>query len=119
MGGLRGAVLFIQREKNQVLEIRVQLDDFSGEGDFGIYSNPMIYNGNALDSCSADVVGSQIPNGNLTEKHGPLTFKMSVTNDQLKAYGKDGILGMFNALIIYFHLPLRTQVYWKSANPRV
>lgn len=93
MGGLRGAISFVQREKNQPVEIRVQLDVFSGEGDFGIYSNPMIYNGNAKDSCTPDIIGNQIPNGNLTEEHGPMTFKMTLTNNKIKAYGRDGILG--------------------------
>ena len=93
MGGLRGGILFVQKEKNQPLEIKVQMDTFSGHGDFGIYSNPMIYNQNAKDSCNSAVVGNQIPNGNLTEKHGPFTFKMTLTNDKLKAYGRDSILG--------------------------
>ena len=95
MGRLRGGIQFLQREKNQPLEIKVELDAFSEEGDFGIYSNPMIYNGNANDSCGSDAVGKLIANGNLTEKHGPFTFKMTLSNDRLKAYGRESILGMY------------------------
>ena len=98
MGGLRGGILFEQREKNQALQIKVEMDAFSGEGDFGIYSSPMIYNGNANDSCNSDLVGSQIPNGNLTEKHGPFTFKMTLTNDKLKAYGRESLLGIYDII---------------------
>ena len=101
MGGLRGRIQFLQREKNQSLEIKVELDAFPGEGTIGIYSNPMIYNGNANDSCGADVVGKQIPNGNLTEKHGPFTFNMTLTDDQLKAYGRESILGAY--IILQYH----------------
>lgn len=98
MGGLRGGISFEQREKNQALQIKVEMDAFSGEGDFGIYSSPMIYNGNANDSCNSDLVGSQIPNGNLTEKHGPFTFKMTLTNDKLKAYGRESLLGIYDII---------------------
>ena len=94
MGGLRGAIMFLQKEQNQRLEIKVQMDPFSGEFGLGIYSYPMVYNGNAQDSCSSGQIGALIPNGNLTEKHGPFTYKMAVTNTQLKAYGRDSVLGM-------------------------
>eukprot|EP00795_Rhopilema_esculentum_P011985 gene11985-2568_t len=93
MGGLRGAIMFLQKEQNQPLDIKVQMDPFSGELGLGIYSYPMVYNGNAHDSCSSAQVGALISNGNLTEKHGPFTYKMAVTNTQLKAYGRDSILG--------------------------
>ena len=106
MGGLRGGILFLQREKNQPLEIKVEMDAFSGEGDFGIYSNPMIYHGNAKDSCNSDIVGSQVPNGNLTKKHGPFTFKMALTNDKLKAYGRESILGNYGGLEYFITLAL-------------
>eukprot|EP00795_Rhopilema_esculentum_P011986 gene11986-2569_t len=92
MGGLRGAIMFLQKEQNQPLDIKVQMDPFSGELGLGIYSYPMVYNGNAHDSCSSAQVGALISNGNLTEKHGPFTYKMAVTNTQLKAYGRDSIL---------------------------
>lgn len=95
MGGIRGAIQFLQRNKTQMLEIKVQFDQFSGTADFGIYSSPMIYNGNAQDSCNSDIVGSMITNGNLTAEHGPMTYKMTVNNGKLKAYGRDGIYGEF------------------------
>ncbi len=86
--------MFMQEKTTTPLSIKVQFDKLKVEGFWGIFANPVIFNAGPADSCASNIVGKLINHGNLTEKHSQFSYKASYSNDKLKAFGKQSILGV-------------------------
>eukprot|EP00794_Sanderia_malayensis_P005506 gene5506-6191_t len=93
MGKLKGGVMFKQENISSMLTIDVQFDRISQTGLWGVFTNPVIFHAGPADSCSSDVIGQLVNNGNLTQIHGRFGYRAVYNNAGLRATGKSSILG--------------------------